>query len=149
MQAQAQLAATSAAQLSLHQERKELQRQLDRAGVERDRAARERDALDLRYASLKQQYKLLEAVVAHAGGCGAGAGMGLSAGLSGLGEQQMQMQMLCGAGGKAARAAAAALAGAAAASKENGGGGGAFVIRARGARRGGRGVLGASCSSSD
>ena len=61
--------------MGLAQERKELQARLDRAEVERGRAARERDALGLKHAALQQQYRLLEAVAAeqqHALGCGGG-----------------------------------------------------------------------------
>lgn len=62
LQAHSQAAAAVAAHSSASQERKELQARLDRACVERDRAARERDAAELKYAALQQQCRLLEAV---------------------------------------------------------------------------------------
>jgi hypothetical protein len=112
MQAQAQLAAAASAQVAASQERKELASRLDRLGVEQDRAARERDSLDLRLAALQQQYRLLQAVVAR--------------------EEPLQPQL-----GLKGAAVADRLVGAG--SKENGA---AFAIKARRAGRAGKaGVL--------
>ncbi|KAI3438789.1 hypothetical protein D9Q98_001206 [Chlorella vulgaris] len=61
-QAQAQAAAAAGAQSSLSHERKQLQARLERLGVERARAARDRDAAQFKCATLQQQCNLLEAV---------------------------------------------------------------------------------------
>lgn len=84
----------NAAQAVAGQQRKALQAQSERAGVERDRASRERDALKLKCGSLKQQCQLLETVAKRAtrggatavrGGRGGAAAVGCGSGW-GLGE---------------------------------------------------------------